>query len=307
MVVICKSAYADNAWYMGESITQIFDKFVGVLSSFDSVGDFLDIILVATLFYALFMQIRKTQSIQIIRGIILIAVIYAVVVIFKMETSLFLFDQLITNILLILVIIFNTEIRQALERAGESSFKKINLFKETPSDEIISETVNATCKACMAMSAENVGSLMIFQRTTLLGDLTKGSVPIDSVTSTEMLLSIFYPNSSLHDGAIVIDKGRIIAARCIVPLKNDREVTENVGTRHRAALEISRTSDAVAVVTSEETGIISIAVEGELIRGIGEDELKEKLTALLKNSEDTGVNKKAGFNPFKKWQRRDKE
>ena len=131
------------------------------------------------------------------------------------------------------------------------------------------------------MSRNKVGSLILFQRQTLLGDLTKQAVMIDSVTSYEMICSIFYPKAPLHDGAVIIRNGRIVAARCVVPMKNDRVINENVGTRHRAALEASLNSDCVAVVTSEETGIISIAVDGTLRRGITDSELRELLGQYL--------------------------
>ena len=126
-----------------------------------------------------------------------------------------------------------------------------------------------------------MGSLILFQRQTLLGDLTKQAVMIDSETSYEMICSIFYPKAPLHDGAVIIRNGRIVAARCVVPMKNDRVINENVGTRHRAALEASLNSDCVAVVTSEETGIISIAVDGTLRRGITDSELRELLGQYL--------------------------
>ena len=141
------------------------------------------------------------------------------------------------------------------------------------------------------MSRSKVGSLIVFQRNSLLGDLTKQAVPIDCETTWEMVCSIFYPKAPLHDGAIVIKDGRIVAARCVVPMKNDREVTENVGTRHRAAIEISLNTDAVAVVTSEETGIISIAVDGKLERGFTDSELREQLGGLLLTA-DGDKNKK---------------
>ncbi|MDR1630742.1 MAG: diadenylate cyclase CdaA [Oscillospiraceae bacterium] len=255
-------------------------RFESIIGEFTTISAVLDVLLVALLIYGLILQLRRTQSIQIIKGIFLIAVIYFVVSTLEMRTSQFIFSQLFSNILIIIIVLFNNEIRQALEHIGQSRFKKISFFTNT-SEEVVMNAINATCRACDAMSNDKIGSLIIFQRKTLLGDLTKGGVPIDSMTTTEMLFSIFFPKAALHDGAIVIHEGRIMAARCIVPLKNDREVLENVGTRHRAALEITRSSDAVAVVTSEETGIISIAIEGELIRGITDSELRDRLISLL--------------------------
>lgn len=263
-----------------------FFRFESIIGEFKTVSAVLDVLLVALLIYGLILQLRKTQSIQIIKGIIFVVAIYLFVSTLGMRTSEYIFSQLFSNSLLIVVVLFNNEIRQALEQIGQSRFKKFSFFSTTD-EEIMINTINATSRACDLMSSDKIGSLIIFQRKTLLGDLTKGGVPIDSQTTTEMLTSIFFPNSALHDGAIVISEGRIVAARCIVPLKNDKEVIENVGTRHRAALEITRSSDAVAVVTSEETGIISIAVDGEMERGISDGQLREKLTGLLISKDDS--------------------
>ena len=136
------------------------------------------------------------------------------------------------------------------------------------------------------MGRNKVGSLILIQRDTLLGDYMKQSVPIDAQITFETLCSIFYPKAPLHDGAVILKDGRIVAARCVVPLKNDREIVENVGTRHRAALEASLNSDAIAVVTSEETGTISIAVDGQLIRGFTDSQLREELGKYLLSDSD---------------------
>jgi len=270
---------------MGEILknffTNVFTNIEIVMSDFRVIIDILDIVLVAVVIYLLITRLRKTQSIQIINGVILISALYFLVNALKMTASLFIFENLFSNLLLIVIIIFNTEIRQSLELIGQSRLKKISLFNASNDEASLREAINAACRACAGMSADSIGSLIIFQRETFLGDLTKNGVDIDCVTTSEMLCGIFFPNSPMHDGAVVISGGRIVAARCIVPLKNDREVVENIGTRHRAALEISRASDAVAVVTSEESGLISIAADGVLTRGVTDGELRELLTGLL--------------------------
>ncbi|MBQ9945812.1 MAG: diadenylate cyclase CdaA [Clostridia bacterium] len=257
---------------------QVKDVFVNI----DWLPDIADILLVAVLIYALITQLRKSQSIQIIKGIIFVAVIYGLVNLLGMNTSKFIFTKLFSDVIIIFVVLFSSELRHALENVGKRKIRKGSLFfSSSANDEGQVEAINAVCRACGAMSRSKVGSLIVFQRDSLLGDLTKHAVSIDSETTFEMLCSIFYPKAPLHDGAVVIKDGRINAARCVVPMKNDRLVTENVGTRHRAAIEVSLNSDAVAVVTSEETGIISLAVEGKLIRGLTDSELREKLGGLL--------------------------
>ncbi len=264
-----------------EAIQTFFLRLKDVFVNFHFIPDILDILLVTLLVYAVIVQLRKTQSIQVIKGIIFVAIVYGLVSILNMSASTYIFNRLLSDIILIVVILFSGEIRQALEHMGARSFGKSLPFLNRKNEEDELDAINAVCRACGAMSRNKVGSLILFQRRTLLGDLTKQAVMIDSETSFEMLCSIFYPKAPLHDGAVIIRNGRILAARCVVPMKNDRVINENVGTRHRAALEASLNSDCVAVVTSEETGIISIAVEGNLRRGITDSELRELLGQYL--------------------------
>lgn len=273
--------------------TSWWSKFFGAVTSINSITDILDILFVAVIFYGLIIVLRKSQSIQIIKGVLFVIVLYILVNVLQMSASKYLFDNVISDILVILVVIFSKEIRQLLERLGQGkNLKSLSFFSDNKADGDTVDAINAVCRACGEMSEKKVGSLIIFQRNSLLGDLMKQSVPIDSQTTYEMLLSIFFPKAALHDGAIIIDKGRIVAARCVVPLRNEKEIYDHVGTRHRAALEVSLMSDAVVVVTSEETGIISIAYDGQLVRDLTDSELRSKLSDLLLPHEKEEKNKK---------------
>ena len=268
---------------LGDFFLRLKDLFV----NFSPVADTLDILLVAFIIYGIIVNLRKTQSIQILKGILVIIVVYGIVTAVGMQTSSFVFTRFFTDIIVIFVVIFSAEIRQALESMGKNSLgRRLGIFGSGGDEAATNDAINSVCRAAGAMSRNSIGSLIIFQRNSLLGDLTKQAVRIDSETTYEMICSIFFPKAPLHDGAVVIKDGRIVAARCVVPMKNNREVNEGVGTRHRAAIEISMNTDAVAVVTSEETGIISIAVEGQLIRNLTPDELREKLGYLLIGSGD---------------------
>lgn len=293
---------------VSDTLLSTWDKFAGAVMSLNSFKDVLDILFVAIIVYALIIQMRKTQSIQIIKGVALVAVLYLVVNIFEMNASKFIFSNVISDLLIILVIVFSGEIRQALERMGQKrNFAFLSLFSSKGDNDVTYDVINNVCRACAEMSEDRIGSLIVFQRKSLLGDLTRQSVPIDSCVTTEMLLSVFFPKAALHDGAIVIKDGRIVAARCVVPLKNEKEVTEHVGTRHRAAIEVSLRTDAIAVVTSEETGIISVAIEGQLRRGLTDAELREILIDyLVDDSEDEGSGKKKKFS-FRRKQKGDSE
>ena len=288
---------------ISDTLASTWDKFAGAVMSLNSIKDIFDILFVAIIVYALIIQMRKTQSIQIIKGVALVAVLYLVVNLLEMNASKFIFSNVISDLLIIFAIVFSGEIRQALERMGQKrNFAFLSLFSSKGDNEETYDVINSVCRACAEMSESKTGALIVFQRKSLLGDITRQSVPIDSCVTTEMLLSIFYPKAALHDGAIVIKDGRIVAARCVVPLKNEKEVTEHVGTRHRAAMEVSLRSDAIAVVTSEETGIISVAKDGKLQRGLSDAELREILAELLigsDNDENESGKKKFSFRKSK--------
>ena len=264
-----------------ETVQTFFLKLKDLFLNYDWLIDTLDILLVAVIAYGIIIQLRKSQSIQVIKGLALVVFVYLVISFAGMKTSTYIFSRLFNDIIVIFVVLFAPEIRQALENVGKRRISSTFSFFSSAADEQNAAAINAVCRACGAMSESKVGSLIVFQRNSLLGDLTKHSVPIDAETTFEMICSIFYPKAPLHDGAVVIKDGRIVAARCVVPMKNDREIHEHVGTRHRAAIEVSMNSDAVAVVTSEETGVISISVDGKLIRGLTDSELRQRLGALL--------------------------
>lgn len=277
-----------------ETVQTFFLKLKDLFINYDWLTDTLDILLVALIAYGIILQLRKSQSIQVVKGLALVVIVYLVISFAGMKTSTFIFSKLFNDIIVIFVVLFAPEIRQVLETVGKRKISTRFSFFSSSADEDNVTAINAVCRACGAMSDSKVGSLIVFQRNSLLGDLTKHSVPIDAETTFEMICSIFYPKAPLHDGAIVIKDGRIVAARCVVPMKNDREVIGHVGTRHRAALEVSLNSDAVAVVTSEETGIISLAVDGQLRRGLTDSELREQLGFLLLPNESEKTRRKSG-------------
>ena len=269
-----------------DTIQTFFLRLKDLFMNYSWLTDTLDILLVAVIAYGIIIQLRKSQSIQVIKGLALVVLVYLVISFAGMKTSTYIFSKLFNDIIVIFVVLFAPEIRQVLETVGKRRLKNTFTFFSSTADEQNVTAINAVCRACGSMSESKVGSLIIFQRKSLLGDLTKHSVPIDAETTYEMICSIFYPKAPLHDGAVVIKDGRIVAARCVVPMKNDREIHEHVGTRHRAAIEVSMNSDAVAVVTSEETGVISIAVDGKLIRGLTDSELRQQLGILLLANEN---------------------
>lgn len=272
---------------VGDTLLATWERFVGAVTSFHSIKDVFDVLFVAVVVYVLLTQLRKSRSIQIIKGFAFVAVIYVVVNLFEMNASKFIFQAIVSNILVILVVVFSSEIRQSLERVGRGtkfSLKALFVGKKIDDDDSL-RTIEEVCDACDDMSKSMTGSLIIFQRRTYLTDLTSGGDALDCSVSKDMLETIFYKGTPLHDGATVIVDNRIVAASCVIPLSKDIVVTdESVGTRHRAAISISQITDAVVVVTSEETGLISISVAGKLERGFDKVSLNARLQELLIDS-----------------------
>lgn len=265
-----------------------FDDFTDFFSKIQSlrpgISDILDICFVAFILYNGIKLIRETRAFQLVKGLILLGVIYFIINILKMEASSYIFEFVFKNMFIILVVLFQQEIRQLIEKVGTSKFTSFNLLFKGNYDEknkVINEAVIEISKAVQRMSDSKTGSLIVMERKLLLGDVIKTGTAIDAKISHELVGNIFFPNSPLHDGAAVVRGGRLLCAGCVLPLTKNDKISSDLGTRHRAALGMSEQTDAVVIVTSEETGIISVAVGGELIRNLTEAELREKLLDCL--------------------------
>ncbi len=261
--------------------TEFFSK---ILSLKPGISDFLDICFVAFILYNGIKLIRETRAFQLVKGLILLGVIYFVINMLKMEASSYIFEFVFKNMFIILVILFQQEIRQVIEKVGTSKFTSFNLLLKGTGDEknkVINEAVIEISKAVQRMSDSKTGSLIVMEKNLLLGDVIKTGTAIDAKISHELVGNIFFPNSPLHDGAAIVRGGRLLCAGCVLPLTKNDTISSDLGTRHRAALGMSEQTDAVVIVTSEETGIISLAIGGELIRNLTEAELREKLLDYL--------------------------
>lgn len=283
------------------SISSFFDEVKSAILSFNGISDILDILFVAFLIYAAIKLIRETKAIQLAKGFILIVILYAIVTLFNMETSSFIFSMVFSNLLLVLVVIFSPEIRHALESVGRSSVSNFSLFSIKSSDTVrmqeeINNMINSVCRASAEMSDKKIGALMVFEENTLLGDIISTGTAVDAAISPEIIGNIFFPKAPLHDGAMIVRNARICAAGCILPLTpNNNTVSSALGTRHRAAIGMSEQSDALVVVVSEETGAISIAHKGKLRRNISDGDLREILTEHFLDSDKEDGNKITKF------------
>ena len=257
---------------MFKAITSI-EVFWEILRSI-RVQDVLDILIVAYLVYKLIDLLRETRAGQLIKGVLGIILVYVLAKAFQLRAVSAIIRYLITYGVFALLIIFQPELRKILERLGRTRFSLAQLRKtlnnlggSANSFEYSSNMmrcINAICDSCAMLSKERIGALIVIERSTRLGDIIATGTLVDANPTAELIKNIFFPNSPLHDGAMVIREGRIHAAGCFLPLSNNYDISRTLGTRHRAALGMSEDSDALIVIVSEETGAISVAKDGKL-------------------------------------------
>ena len=238
-------------------------------------ADALDILLVALIFYLVLRLFQGTQAIQLVRGmILLILAISLFSSILQLRGFSWLIRNSISALLIAIPVIFQPELRRALERIGRTSGA---LLGRQFSNEALGRVVEEIVDACEALSERRHGALIVLERGTGLQEYVETGASIDAAVSSELLQTIFFPNTALHDGAVIMRGDRIVAARCLLPLAEHPSMQGHFGTRHRAAIGITEQSDAVAIVISEETGIISVAHDGRIIRRLGGNRLASVL------------------------------
>ena len=251
-----------------------------------SLFSILDIIVVAFIFYKLYMLIKETRAEQLLKGIVLIFILIPISHFSNLTMLNWILNKTITIGVLTIVIIFQPEIRRALEHIGSSAFTDKHMFEnEEVMEKIITEIVNAVEN----LSKSKTGALIVIEQKTGIGEIIKTGTTIDAVISTALLENIFVVNTPLHDGATVIRNNRIIAAGCFLPLTDSDRVSKKLGTRHRAAIGITESSDALTIIVSEETGTISLAVNGRLVRNYDRDKLKKVLVQIIKNRQSKKI------------------
>ncbi len=256
-------------------------NFIGVMSSF-RIQDAIDIAVVAFLIYKLIQLVTQTRAKQLIGGIVAVVLAWMLAEFLDMTTLSVLLKSIINSGLIALVVVFQPEIRNVLEQVSVTNFSRFNR-KMGDQYDAIDLCIDNVCRACGEMSENKVGALIVFERQTKLGDIIQTGTVVDAQTSEQMVSSIFYPKSPLHDGAMIIRDGRVYAAGCILPLTQNTKLSKELGTRHRASLGMSENSDAIVVVVSEETGTISIARDGALERNFTSAQLLEYLKNALIN------------------------
>lgn len=244
-----------------------------------SVFDVIDMLLVAFAIYHLLRFIRKGRTGQVAKAIFIIIVAVAVANLLNLRVVSFILNYAVELGLIALVIIFQPEIRRFLEQMGSGKIREL-FVTETYSDEL-ETAINETVEAYESMSKDKVGALMVFERKTLLDDVLKTGTPLDAHISAELLKNLFWNKAPLHDGAVIIRNGRIIGAGCMLPLSGNTNLSRSLGMRHRAGIGISESSDAVVAIVSEETGSISVAINGMLKRHLAPETLERLLKSEL--------------------------
>ncbi|MDL5377626.1 diadenylate cyclase CdaA [Exiguobacterium mexicanum] len=263
---------------------------------YDYLNDVLDIVVVTYVIYKLMMIVRGTKAVQLIKGISIILVSWFLSGFFGLKTLQFLLNQIITYGLLGIIIIFQPELRRGLEHLGRTS----NLFGRTStSDEDKQrQMIEAIVSSAQYMSKRRIGALIAIERDTGLNEYVETGIRMDSHITSQLIINIFIPNTPLHDGAMIIQDGKIAAAACYLPLSESPHIDKALGTRHRAAIGVSEVTDSVTLTVSEETGAVSLAIAGRLYRELDEEALRNKLIQELVNEEKETTlsffNKKGG-------------
>ena len=260
---------------MIEWLWELLSEFrVYMHSNFDPIRDTIDIAIVAMGIYWLLLLIRGTRAVQIVVGLIVLAAMNVIADVFQLVTVKLILDGFIPYAVVIIVILFQNDIRRALARVGRGFFPGASEAQES---QIVEEVV----RAAQTLSQRRVGALIVLERETGLDDQVEAGVRLDAEISKDLLVSIFLPQSPLHDGAVVIQDGRASFAGTILPLTLKTDLPEGVGTRHRAAVGITEETDAVVVVVSEETASISVVMAGEIAQNLAAPQLREVLSEIM--------------------------
>ncbi len=284
-----------NIFTDSELVSRVVEFFEKVKSLRIGVVDILDIALVAFVLYHVLKLVRGSKAIQLLKGIILLIIAYGIVYFLNMETSVYIFRYIFSNIFIILIVVFQQEIRQMIEHLGRSNVKSLrSIFGNYIADDrqALNNSVVEICKAVQRMSDSKTGALIVFERAMLPKEVTDTGVELDAEITHELIGNVFFPNSPLHDGAALIRDSRLYKAGCVLPNTRKDDVSSDLGTRHRAAIGMSEESDAVIVVVSEETGQISSAYKGNLTRDYNEATLRDYLLGILSDKDENSQNAK---------------
>ncbi len=246
--------------------------------------DILDILVIAFIIYKAIGFLRTSRAGQLFKGILILLAVYVISIWWDLVTLKWLLSKIVDAAIIAAVVIFQPELRRILEKVGRTKFGRGQLFDGSASQ--LEKNIEDVSKAVGSMQEKKVGALIVFERTTQLGDIINTGTLLDAESSVSMINNVFFPKSPLHDGAMIIREGRIYAAGCILPLSQREDLSAQLGTRHRAAIGMTENSDAVVLVVSEETGTISLVHNGQITRNYSAVSAAAELQSLLLSSEE---------------------
>ena len=267
-----------------------FDVLVkAITSGFTQIRleDFVDIAIIAFFLYKLIILTKETRAFQLLKGIAFLFVAAIISETLQLQTLSWVLNSVLASGIVVLAVLFQPELRRALEHIGRGKIFNNGLLQNFKPEE--NEIVSEMQLAIMSLAKRRVGALIVIEQRTGLGDIVATGTRIDGIISAPLIENIFEPNTPLHDGAVIIRDGAIVAAACFQPLAEDIAVARELGTRHRAALGVSSVSDSVTIVVSEETGVISFAREGKLVRYIDQKALHDLLESIFVGKEAAGT------------------
>lgn len=263
----------------------VLDSFFSAFNQFRTISfiDILDILIVAYIIYRFMKLLKDTSAERLIKGIIILVGIMLLASMLHLTMISWLLQQALNVGLFAIVVVFQPELRRLLEQIGKGNFSRLIVPADAPDE--VESMITATVSACADMSRTKTGALIVFERRERLGEIISTGTMVDAAPSAELIKNIFFKNSPLHDGAMVVRAGRVCAAGCVLPLSGNQSLSRDLGTRHRAAVGMSESADSVLVVVSEETGSISVAIGGMLKRHLSPDMLRKLLENELLDSE----------------------
>lgn len=251
--------------------------------------DILEILIITVIVYEIMLWIKNTKAWMLLRGMLTLAAFILFAAIFRMHTILYLAEAAINVLAVAAVVVFQPELRRALEKLGEKNlFSTFSLFDKNKENQRFSDdTIESIVRACFDMGSVKTGALIVVEQAIHLTEYEMTGIELDCKVSRQVLINIFEHNTPLHDGAIIIRGDRITSATCYLPLSDNMQISKDLGTRHRAALGISEVSDALVIVVSEETGKVSVAMGGQLVRGVTAEYLATRMSQIQYRMPDT--------------------
>ena len=249
--------------------------------------DIVEILIISVLFYHVLLWVKSTRAWNLFKGILMILIFVLIAALFQMSTILWIAENTLNVGLIAVVIIFQPELRKALENiGGRNRITSLFSLNKTDTVKFSDRAIEELIKATYAMGRVKTGALIVIEDEILLDDYIHTGIHVDAIVSSQLLINIFEKNTPLHDGAVIMRGDRVVAATCYLPLSDSMSLSKDLGTRHRAAVGISEVSDSLTIVVSEETGKISIALRGQIYRDVDPDFLREKLRYMQKRNQE---------------------